>query len=250
MAGQKTGDETLIFMYDNNGDAFGFIYNGEEYYYIKNVQNDIVAIADKNGTVVANYYYDAWGNITQITGDTALAQTNPLRYRSYYYDSETGFYYVSSRYYYPEVGRWISPEPNVDYGEFDEGSEILGYNVYAYCFNNPVNNFDPTGEFVISTAVLIGIGIGALIGGVAGGGYGYNKAVKRNIPKGQRWRYVVGCGLVGAVIGGVIGGFVGYGVGVALGAKTSSGLVIKSVSRSLSSVSRNTIHHIMQSKHA
>ena len=58
-----------------SGDAFGFIYNGEEYYYIKNVQNDIVAIADKNGTVVANYYYDAWGNVTRITGNTALAQT-------------------------------------------------------------------------------------------------------------------------------------------------------------------------------
>ena len=66
----------------HNGDTFGFTYNGEEYYYIKNVQNDIVAIADKNGTVVANYYYDAWGNVTQITGNTALAQTNPLRYRS------------------------------------------------------------------------------------------------------------------------------------------------------------------------
>lgn len=89
-----------------------------------------------------------------------------------------------------------------------------------------------------------------MIGGIARGGYGYNKAVKSNIPKGQRWRYVVGYGLVGAVIGGVIGGFVGYGVGVALGAKTSSGLVIKSVSRLLSSVSRNTIYHIMQSKHA
>ena len=110
MAGQKTGDETLIFMYDNNGDAFGFIYNGEEYYYIKNVQNDIVAIADKEGTVVANYYYDAWGNVTQITGNTALAQTNPLRYRSYYYDSETGFYYVSSRYYDPEIGRFINAD--------------------------------------------------------------------------------------------------------------------------------------------
>ena len=72
MAGQKTGDETLIFMYDNNGDAFGFIYNGEEYYYIKNVQNDIVAISDKNGDIVANYYYDAWGNVTQITGTAAL----------------------------------------------------------------------------------------------------------------------------------------------------------------------------------
>ena len=94
-----------------------------------------------------------------------MAQTNPLRYRSYYYDSETGYYHHKSRYYSPEVGRWISPEPNVDYGEFDEGSEILGYNVYAYCFNNPVNNFDPK-----ATAVLIGIGIGALIGGGAVGG--------------------------------------------------------------------------------
>ena len=56
----------------HKGDAFGFNYNGEEYYYIKNVQNDIVAIADKNGTVVANYYYDAWGNVTQISGNTAL----------------------------------------------------------------------------------------------------------------------------------------------------------------------------------
>ena len=55
-----------------SGNAFGFIYNGEEYYYIKNVQNDIVAIADKEGTVVANYYYDAWGNVTQITGTAAL----------------------------------------------------------------------------------------------------------------------------------------------------------------------------------
>ena len=93
-----------------SGDTFGFIYNGEEYYYIKNVQNDIVAIADKNGDIVANYYYDAWGNVTQITGNTALAQTNPLRYRSYYYDSETGLYYVSSRYYDPEIGRWINAD--------------------------------------------------------------------------------------------------------------------------------------------
>ena len=180
---------------------------------------------------------------------TALYQ-NPFRYRGYYYDSITGFYYVSSRYYDPEVGRWISPEPNVYEGEFDENAGLIGYNVYAYCANNPVNNLDPTGEFVISTAVLIGIGVGALIGGVAGGAYGYNKAVKSNVPKGQRWKYVVGYGLGGAVIGGVIGGFVGYGVGVALGAKASSGLVIKSVSKALSSVSRNTMHHIMQSKHA
>ena len=124
-----------------SGDAFGFIYNGEEYYYIKNVQNDIVAIADKNGTVVANYYYDAWGNITQITGNTALAQTNPLRYRSYYYDSETGLYYVSSRYYDPEIGRWINAD-----NQLTTGNDMTGMNLFAYCGNNPVNRIDPTGE--------------------------------------------------------------------------------------------------------
>ena len=113
----------------------------------------------------------------------------------------------------------ITPEPNAYEGEFDENAGLIGYNVYAYCANNPVNNLDPTGEFLLPTAVLIGIGIGALTGGVAGGAYGYNKAVKSNVPKGQHWKYVVGYGLGGAVIGGVIGGFVGYGVGVALGQK-------------------------------
>ena len=143
MAGQKTGDETLIFMYDNNGDAFGFIYNGEEYYYIKNVQNDIVAIADKNGDIVVNYYYDAWGNVTQIIGNTALAQTNPLRYRSYYYDSETGYYHLKSRYYSPEVGRFL----NADGYLAELGGNINGYNLFAYCFNNPVNLSDTTGHW-------------------------------------------------------------------------------------------------------
>ena len=145
LAGQKTGDETLIFMYDNNGDAFGFIYNGEEYYYIKNVQNDIVAIADKNGDIVANYYYDAWGNVTQITGNTALAQTNPLRYRSYYYDSETGYYHLKSRYYSPEVGRFLNAD-----GIINANNDVLGNNLFVYCSNNPISFCDPSGCYMIS----------------------------------------------------------------------------------------------------
>ena len=261
LVGQKTSDGKgdMTFLHDDTGAYIGLIYEGAEYYYMKNVQGDIIGIVDAEGVVQAIYTYDAYGRVFTIEtrshflrydGDWTVGGMNPIRYRGYYYDYDTKLYYLNSRYYDPEVGRWISPEPNVYEGEFDENAGLIGYNVYAYCANNPVNNLDPTGEFVISTAVLIGIGIGALIGGVAGGVYGYNKAVKSNVPKGQRWKYVVGYGLGGAVIGGVIGGFVGYGVGVALGAKASSGLVIKSVSKALSSVSRNTMHHIMQSKHA
>ena len=159
-------------------------------------------------------------------------------------------YYLQSRYYDPEVGRWIGPEPNLDSGGFDVSAGLIGYNVHAYCANSPANYIDVTGEFLISTAVLIGVGIGALIGGTAGGVYGYKKAVKNNVAEQDRWKYVVGYGLGGVVVGGVIGGFVGYGAGVALGAKASSGLVVKSISKAISSISRNTMHHIMQGKHA
>ena len=74
-----------------------------------------------------------------------LGQINPFRYRSYYYDVETGLFYVGARYYDPVIGRWISPEPNVDYGMFDGGAGLLAYNVYAYCANDPVNYCDPSG---------------------------------------------------------------------------------------------------------
>ena len=151
-----------------SGDAFGFIYNGEEYYYIKNVQNDIVAIADKNGTVVANYYYDAWGNVTRITGNIALAQTNPLRYRSYYYDSETGYYHLKSRYYSPEVGRFL----NVD-GYVQTGQGLLDKNMFAYCLNNPVMMTDEDGNspslVMISIAIIaVCVVIGAILGACHG----------------------------------------------------------------------------------
>ena len=143
LAGQKTGDDVIVFMYDNNGDTFGFIYNGTEYYYIKNAQNDIVAIADANGTVIANYYYDAWGYPEDITGNTEIANLNPLRYRSYYYDTESELYYLNSRYYCAEIGRFLSSDNLV----INIGGDVRGYSLFVYCFNNPINLTDSSGNW-------------------------------------------------------------------------------------------------------
>ena len=143
LAGQKTGDSILVFMYDNNGDIFGFIDGGTEYYYVKNAQNDVTAIASADGTIIANYYYDSWGQITEVTGNTEIAEINPIRYRSYYYDSETEWYFLNSRYYSPELCRFISSDNLV----ITVGGEIKGYNLFLYCFNNPINLSDSSGNW-------------------------------------------------------------------------------------------------------
>ena len=130
-------------MYDNNGDPLGFIYNGTEYYYIKNAQNDVTAIASADGTIIANYYYDPWGKLTEITGDTEIAELNPIRYRSYYYDSETEWYYLNTRYYSPELCRFISSDNLV----ITVGGNVMGYNLFVSCFNNPINLTDSSGNW-------------------------------------------------------------------------------------------------------
>lgn len=137
-------------MYDNNSDAFGFIYNSTEYYYIKNAQNDVTAIADSNGNVLARYYYDAWGKVLEITGNTEIAGLNPIRYRGYYYDSETGYYYLQSRYYNPEIGRFV----NADSCVFMQNN-LNQTNIYIYCSNNPINSFDPFGLYTEKEQFLL-----------------------------------------------------------------------------------------------
>jgi len=107
---------------------------------------------DKNGNIVVEYGYDAWGKPMYTSGSMAatFGADNPFRYRAYYYDSETGLYYLNSRYYNPEWGRFI----NVD-GQINDG--LLGTNLFAYCKNNPVNREDPKGHDggVISGTVLL-----------------------------------------------------------------------------------------------
>ena len=146
LMGQKTGNDVLVFMYDESGDMFGFTYNGTPYYYVKNAQNDVWAVTNADGQAVVLYFYDAWGKVTrsyEADGYEAIAQINPILYRSYYFDAETGFYYVSSRYYDPEVGRYL----NADSVLSGTGESVQGYNLFAYCFNNPVNMSDSSGHW-------------------------------------------------------------------------------------------------------
>ena len=138
----KKGSDTLHFYCDDMGRASMVSYNGTKYAYIHNLHGNIVGILDASGSLVVEYSYDAWGKPTAVAGGMAstLGALNPFRYRGYVWDEETGLYYLQSRYYNPEVGRWINAD-----GELSEvGGDIRGYNLFAYCFNNPVNMDDPT----------------------------------------------------------------------------------------------------------
>jgi RHS repeat-associated protein len=140
---QICGTERFDFYTDEAGLLFGFNYNGSDYYYIRNIQNDIIGIVDVAGTIVVNYLYDSWGKLISITGSLkdTVGLKNPFRYRGYYYDTETGFYYLNSRYYDPEVGRFINPDIIMGAGDKDP----MAYNLFLYCNNNPVNRQDPSG---------------------------------------------------------------------------------------------------------
>ena len=143
LVSQKTGNETINFAYTAGGAPYGFTYNGTSYFYLTNIQGDIIGIYDSNGNVVVEYTYDSWGKLISITGSHAstIGVKNPLRYRGYYYDTETSLYYLQSRYYDPEIGRFI----NMDVYFIAGNDYIQGTNMYAYCYNNPVMYSDPTG---------------------------------------------------------------------------------------------------------
>jgi len=132
---------SLSFLYDTYGIA-GFVCDGATYFYRKNIQGDVIAILNANGVIVATYNYDAWGNCVVTTDTNGIGEINPIRYRSYYWDSEFGLYYLQSRYYSPELCRFISQD-SIDY--LDPKS-INGLNLYAYCLNNPVVLVDFNGH--------------------------------------------------------------------------------------------------------
>ena len=128
------------------------------------------------GTAVVQYTYDAWGKILTTTGSMAstLGVHNPLRYRGYVYDTETGLYYLQSRYYDPQMGRFINADALVSTGQ-----GILGNNMFAYCLNDPVNYCDPTGNFAGDLTVN---GVRGASSGNAGAGYGGGIIVTYPLP--------------------------------------------------------------------
>ncbi len=153
------GSRIYDFSYDANGTPVSIAYrnrataNPTYYYYGTNWRGDVVALYNSNGTVAAKYEYDAYGKLLgvttsagiAITGETSIAILNPLRYRGYVYDNETGLYYLQSRYYDPTTCRFINADIY-----YDTGVGLTGLNMFAYCNNNPVMCFDPTGEHTLS----------------------------------------------------------------------------------------------------
>ena len=143
------GTDTLYFTYDAFGSPWMVRWNGTVYTYMTNLQGDVIAIVNTSNVAVVEYAYDAWGNILSITGSMAntLGTLNPLTYRGYVYDYETGLYYVSSRYYDPVWGRFLNSDVLISTGQ-----GLLGNNMFAYCRNNPVCRKDITGTTDVACA--------------------------------------------------------------------------------------------------
>ncbi len=162
-------NDKMRFEYDGQGRPAIVNFNGADYHYLYNLQGDVVGLIDNTGTLVVEYNYDAWGRIIGRTGSLAstLGYLNPFRYRGYVYDEETGLYYLRSRYYNPEWGRFINAD-----GQFKLDGAVLTLNIFAYCINNPVKLFDENGkeyrvvgaglQVDVSAAVgSLGVGVGA-----------------------------------------------------------------------------------------
>ena len=168
---EEWGNNVLVFLYDASGSPVGMQYRNstyasgvwDTYYYEKNLQGDIVAIYDVSGVKLVSYTYDAWGNFTRTDVASSVpdvVKNNPITYRGYYYDDDLDLYYLATRYYDPETCRFVTADAPSYLGA---NGDLVSYNLYAYCSNNPVMYSDPTGHFIISTATLLGFIIGAAV---------------------------------------------------------------------------------------
>ena len=163
---------TMVTLYGSDGSVCGILYNGARYYFNKNLQGDVISILNMAGNTLAKYTYDAWGKILSVTDaqgtpiedddDTNIALINPYRYRGYYFDSESNFYYLQTRYYDPETGRFISPD-NISYLN---PKKFIGLNLYAYCNNDSVMYKQSAVSFggsITTSSILVGDSMGSTI---------------------------------------------------------------------------------------
>ena len=146
------GGVVAYYYYDSDNSVTAMSLNDTMYYYIKNLQGDITKIVNESGNVLVEYTYDAWGKILKETSSgngtyANIKDFNPFRYRGYVYDTDTGLYYLQSRYYDPQTGRFINADDTAFLGAT---GTVLSTNLFAYCENNPVNNADPTGYWAIT----------------------------------------------------------------------------------------------------
>ena len=213
-----TGDttETHNFFYDNTGKPYAMQTGGTTYYYVTNLQGDVVALLDASGNAVASYAYDPYGKVLSAEG--AMAETNPLRYRGYYYDTETGLYYLQSRYYDPTTCRFVNADNAAVIAASPEKAN-WDKNLFAYCDNDSVNRKDDGGE-------LWHIIAGAVIGGLMGAVTSY--------ASGNR-----GVGVLLDAVAGAAGGAL---------AATGAGRVVQAVGSSLLSMASNVVGQIRDAR--
>ena len=153
----------MDFIYDNTGKPYAVKYDNQIFYYVLNLQGDVIAIVTTWGAAYGTYTYDAWGNVISQSG--SIASINPIRYRGYYYDSETGLYYLGSRYYDPAVKRFINADGAAFATINPYSNGLTDKNYFAYCDNNPTSRSDDGGE--LFKEVVIGAVFGAAVGAVA-----------------------------------------------------------------------------------
>ena len=132
---QTDGTNTMYFQYDNSGNPTGFLYNGAQYFYLTNQMGDVIVITDNTGALIATYTYGAWGEVLAVTPATTggsaqltIADANPLRYRGYYLDAETGYYYLQSRYYSSNLCRFLNADM-LEFASFEKETAGGGYKI-------------------------------------------------------------------------------------------------------------------------
>ena len=218
--------ENYIYYYYDESGVCGICYNGTEYYYRKNIFGDVIEIYNNLGTLQCRYVYDAWGNHkvynasgSEIGVEVAnIGNVNPIRYRGYYWDKEFGLYYLQSRYYDPVVGRFIS----ADSVEYLEPNDIIGLNLYAYCYDNPIMYYDPNGHSLL--AIFLILAATTIVGGVIG--------AKKASDEGKKgWDFAKDV-ILGASMGLAVGGAVLAVTGVAIGAVAGASYMILGVKAS------------------